>query len=102
MLLQISANVCYLHVEIPECSIIVTSSWADGVSNHQSCVCLLNRLFMCRSKKTSKLCVTAFMRGIHRSSVNSPHKWRVTRNMFPFDDVIMVLFFWSVDMTVVN
>ena len=29
------------------------------------------------------------MRGIHRWPVNSPHKWPVTRNMFPFDDVIM-------------
>ena len=33
----------------------------------------------------------AFVRGIHRSPVNSPHKWPVTRKMFPFDDVIMVL-----------
>ena len=31
----------------------------------------------------------AFVQGIHRSSVNSPHKWPVTRNMFPFDEVIM-------------
>ena len=31
----------------------------------------------------------AFVRGIHRSPVNSPHKWPVTRKMFPFDDVIM-------------
>ena len=31
----------------------------------------------------------AFMRGIHRGAVNSPHKWPVTRKMFPFDDVIM-------------
>ena len=31
-----------------------------------------------------------FVRGIHRSPVNSPHKWPVTRKMFPFDDVIMV------------
>ena len=31
----------------------------------------------------------AFMRGIHRSPVNSPHKRPVTRKMFPFDDVIM-------------
>ena len=30
-----------------------------------------------------------FERGIHRSPVNSPHKWAVTRKMFPFDDVIM-------------
>ena len=31
----------------------------------------------------------AFVRGINRSPVNSPHKWPVTRKMFPFDDVIM-------------
>ena len=31
----------------------------------------------------------AFLRGIHRWLVNSPHKWPVTRKMFPFDDVIM-------------
>ena len=28
--------------------------------------------------------------GIHRGPVNSPHKWPVTRKMFPFDDVIML------------
>ena len=32
----------------------------------------------------------AFARGIHRGPVNSPHKWPVTRKMFPFDDVIMI------------
>ena len=31
----------------------------------------------------------ALVRGIHRGPVNSPHKWPVTRKMFPFDDVIM-------------
>ena len=31
----------------------------------------------------------AFVQGIHRGPVNSPHKWPVTRKMFPFDDVIM-------------
>ena len=31
----------------------------------------------------------AFVRGIHRGPVNSPHKWPVTRKMVPFDDVIM-------------
>ena len=31
----------------------------------------------------------AFVLGIHRWPVNSPHKWPVTRKMFPFDDVIM-------------
>ena len=32
------------------------------------------------------------MWGIHRWPVNSPHKWPVTRKMFPFDDVIMGCF----------
>ena len=33
----------------------------------------------------------AFVRGIHRWPMNSPHKGPVTRKMFPFDDVIMSL-----------
>ena len=33
----------------------------------------------------------AFVRQIHRGPVNFPHKWPVTRKMFPFDDVIMEL-----------
>ena len=46
----------------------------DSVSNHQPPDCLLNRLF-------------------RRGPVNSPHKWPVTRKMFPFDDVIMCIRF---------
>ena len=67
----------------------------DSVSNHQPHDCLLNRLFRRRSKKTSKLRVTGLLRGIHRRPVNSPHKWPVTRKMFPLDDVIMP-FLWIV------
>ena len=38
----------------------------------------------------------AFVRGIHRGPVNSPHKGPVTRKMFPFDGVIMLwLFCWQ-------
>ena len=36
----------------------------------------------------------AFVREIHRGPVNFPHKWPVTRKMFPFDDVIMI---WFID-----
>ena len=39
-------------------------------------------------------------RWIHRGPMNSPHKWPVTRKMFPFDDVIMNL--WSVWREVIN
>ena len=35
----------------------------DGVSNHQPYHCLLNRLFGCRSKKTSQLSVTGLCAG---------------------------------------
>ena len=43
----------------------------------------------------------AFMRGIHRWPVNSPHKWPVTRKMFPFDDASCILkmryfFYWNI------
>ena len=31
----------------------------------------------------------AFVQGIHRWPVNSPHKWPVIQKMFSFDDVIM-------------
>ena len=41
----------------------------------------------------------AFVLGIHRWPVNSPHKWPVTQKKFPFDDVIILpiiaqYFFW--------
>ena len=61
----------------------------DGVSNHQSHGCLLNRLFRRRSKKTSKIRVTGLCVGNSPGPVNSPHKGPVTRKMFSFDDVIM-------------
>ena len=61
----------------------------DGVSNHQYLDCLLNRLFRHRWKKTPKSTSLAFVRGIHRWPVNSPHKGPVTRKMFSFNDVII-------------
>ena len=62
----------------------------DSVSNHQPHDCLLNRLFRRRSKKTSKLRVAGLCVGNSPGPVNSPHKGPVTRQMFPFDDVIML------------
>ena len=55
-------------------------------SNHQRLDCLLNRLFRCRSKRTSNSASLASVRGIHRWSLNSTHKGPVTWKMFPFDD----------------
>ena len=61
-----------------------------GVSNHQPHGCILNRLFRCRSKKTSKLRVTDLCARNSPGPVKSPHKGPVTRKMFPFGDVIMI------------
>ena len=65
-------------------------SGCDGVSDHHPHDCLLNRLFGRRLiRKHQSSASLALVRGIHRWPVNSPHKWPVTRKMFPFDDVIM-------------
>ena len=39
-------------------------------------------------EKDQSFASLAFVQGIHRSPVNSPHKGPVTPKMFPFDDVI--------------
>ena len=52
--------------------IVYSTVYSDAVQrNHQSSASL------------------AFVWGIRRGPVNSPHKWPVTRKMFPYDDVIM-------------
>ena len=63
----------------------------DSVSSDQPHGCLLNRLCRRNSKKTSKLRVTGLCVGNSPGPVNSPHKWPVTRKMFPFDEVIMMV-----------
>ena len=63
---------------ITSLTIVYTTVYSDtDQSKHQSCASL------------------AFVWGIHRGPVNSPHKWPVTRKMFPFDDVIMYVIYWS-------
>ena len=53
----------------------------DDVSNHRRLDCLLNRFFRRKSKKTSKFTSLAFVWGIHRWPVNSPHKGSATRKI---------------------
>ena len=60
-----------------------------SVSNHQRHHCLLNRYSDANQRKHQSSASLALVWGIHRGPVNSPHKWPVTRKMFPFDDVIM-------------
>ena len=70
-------------------SIAVTSYWAHwclitSVSIVYSTVCP-----GADERKHQSSASLAFVRGIHRWPVNSPHKGPVTPKMFPSDDVIM-------------
>ena len=58
----------------------------DSVLNQQPCSTVYSDADQRKHQSSASL---AFVRGIHRGPVNSPHKWPVTRKMFPFDDVIM-------------
>ena len=46
-------------------------------------------------RKHQSSALLAFVRGIHRWPVDSPHKGPVTRKMFPFDDVILEQNRWA-------
>ena len=61
----------------------------DGVSNHQSQDCLLKLHSGGDQRKHQSSASLTFMRGIQWWPVSSPHKWPVTRKMFPFNYVIM-------------
>ena len=61
----------------------------DGASNHQPHDCFSTVYSGADQRKYQSSASLAFVRGIHRWPVNSPHKWPVTREMFPFDDVII-------------
>ena len=63
---------------------VIMSAMASQITDPD---CLLKRLFMRWSKKTPA--PLAFVGGIHRRPVDSPHKGPVMRKMFPFDSVIM-------------
>ena len=60
----------------------------DSVSNHVSIVCSTFCSGVDQRKHQSSASL-AFVRGIHRWPVDSPHKGPLTRQMFPFHDVIM-------------
>ena len=62
-----------------------THNERDGVSNYRRLDCLLNPADQRQHQRSAS---RAFMRGIHRWSVDLHHKGSVTRKMLPFDDVI--------------
>ena len=62
----------------------------DGVSNHNVSIIYLAICSGADQRKQPSSMSLAFVMGIHRWSVDSPHKGPVTRKMFPFDDVTMI------------
>ena len=84
-------RILYVLYEVSSGQMRYTLEWhhndRDGVSNHRRLHCLLNCWFWCRSKNTSKQRVTGLCEG--KSSGTGARKRPVTREMLPFDYVIM-------------
>ena len=79
---------------VGQCSLQWRHNEHDGVSYHQPHDCLLDHLTRADQGKHQSSASLAFVWGIHRWPVNSPHKEPVTRKMFPSDDYIMYLLNW--------
>ena len=75
------------------CYNVISLQWrhngCDGVSNHQPHGCLSIVYWDADQREHESSVPLAFVWGIHRLPVNSPHKWPVTRKIFPSDDVIL-------------
>ena len=74
-----------LHLWCPLISLHWRHNERNGVLNHQPHVFFA----AADQRKHQSSSPLPFVRGIHRWPLNSPHKWPVTRKMFPFDDVII-------------
>ena len=61
----------------------------NGVSNHHHLDGLFSRLFRRPPEKTSKPCVTGLREGNPLVAGGFPAQRASTRNMFPFDDIII-------------
>ena len=68
--------------------ITVTSLWARWRLKSPASRLFTQPFIQADRRKHQRSASLAFVRWIHRSPVNSPHKWPVTRRMFPFYDVI--------------
>ena len=92
-------NAAVMHVPIPcnklpeylqsiHCLDIIISTMASQITS----LTILNSTVYSGAdqRKHQSFASLAFVRGIHRWPVNSPHEGPVTREMLPFDDVIMI------------
>ena len=69
------------------CSDVIMCAMASQITNH---TIVYSTVYSGGDQRKHQSSASpAFVQGIHRWQVNSPHKWPVTRKMFPFDNVIM-------------
>ena len=61
----------------------------DGVSNYQLTIVYSTIYSDADQRKHQSSASLAYVRGVHRGPLNSPHKCPVTRKMSPFDDVVL-------------
>ena len=81
-----------LAIEIPHYNDVIMGAIASQIT---SLTIVFSTVYLdTDQRKHQSSASLAFVRGIHRRPVNSPHKWPVTRKMFPFDDVIMINKLW--------
>ena len=81
--------ILWVKSKCPHCSDVIMSAMVSqitGAAIVYSIVCLVTD----HGKHLSSASL-AFVRGIHRQPVNSPHKEPVTRKMFPFAYIIMII-----------
>ena len=82
--------VCPLENSWPWCyhdNDVIMSAMASQIT---SLTIIHSTVYSCADQRKHQSSASlAFVRGIHQGPVNSPHKWPVTRKMFPFDDIIM-------------
>ena len=81
-------NICHI-CQVIFISLLWRHNGCGGVSNHQPQFVYSAVYSGTDHRKRQSSTSLAFVRGIHRGPVNSPHKGPVTRKRFPFDDVIM-------------
>ena len=80
----VQVHMVWLHIHYSDVIMSAMASQITGVSIVCSIVCSGTD-----QRKLQSSASLAFVRGIHRWPVDSPHKGPVTQKMFPFDDVIM-------------
>ena len=92
LLVSVGAITCRLPLDVNATASRKSLQWRhngrDSVSN-QPHDCLIDRLFRCRSKKTSKLRVTGLCAGNSPGTGEFPAQMASDAENVPFDDVIM-------------